>query len=91
MPQLLVNKILEKGDEILITELEHHSNYVPWHYLRENKGAVIKFAPINDDGDIIISELEKLITSKTKIIAITHLIKCYWNNSSSKRNYRYSS
>jgi cysteine desulfurase / selenocysteine lyase len=64
---------IQKGDEILITELEHHSNYVPWHYLREHKGAIIKFAPINDDGDIIISELEKLITPKTKIIAITHL------------------
>ena len=64
---------IKKGDEILITELEHHSNYVPWHYLRESKGAVIKFAPINDDGDIIISEFEKLITSKTKIIAVTHL------------------
>ena len=64
---------IKKGDEILITELEHHSNYVPWHYLRENKGAVIKFAPINDDGDIIIDELEKLISSKTKIIAVTHL------------------
>jgi len=64
---------IKKGDEILITELEHHSNYVPWHYLRENKGAIIKFAPINDDGDIIIGELEKLITPKTKILAITHL------------------
>jgi len=64
---------IEKGDEILITELEHHSNYVPWNYLRENKGAIIKFAPINDDGDIIISDFEKLINSKTKIIAITHL------------------
>jgi len=66
-------KYIEKGDEILITDLEHHSNYVPWHYLRENKGAVIKFAPINDEGDIIINEFEKLITTKTKIIAITHL------------------
>tara|TARA_B110000438_G_C15807848_1_gene648260 strand:+ start:1763 stop:2983 length:1221 start_codon:yes stop_codon:yes gene_type:complete len=66
-------KYIEKGDEILITDLEHHSNYVPWHYLRESKGAVIKFAPINDEGDIIISEFEKLITTKTKIIAITHL------------------
>ena len=64
---------IKKGDEILITELEHHSNYVPWHYLRETKGAVIKFAPINEDGDIIISKLKELITSKTKIIAITHL------------------
>jgi cysteine desulfurase / selenocysteine lyase len=64
---------IQKGDEILITELEHHSNYIPWHYLREYRGAVIKFAPINKDGDIIISELENLITSKTKIVSITHL------------------
>ena len=64
---------IKKGDEIIITELEHHSNYVPWHYLRESKGAIIKFAPINEDGDIIISELEKLISEKTKIIAVTHL------------------
>ena len=64
---------IKKGDEILITELEHHSNYVPWNYLRESKGAIIKFAPINDDGDLIISEFEKLITSKTKIVAVTHL------------------
>jgi len=66
-------KNINKGDEILLTELEHHSNYVPWHYLRESKGAVIKFAPINDDGDIIIEKLRDLITPKTKIIAVTHL------------------
>ncbi len=64
---------IKKGDEILITELEHHSNYIPWHYLRQSKGAIIKFAPINDDGDIIIEKFKKLITSKTKIIAITHV------------------
>ena len=64
---------IKKGDEILITELEHHSNYVPWHYLRETKGAVIKFAPINDYGDIIIEKLKDLISTKTKIIAVTHL------------------
>ena len=62
-----------KGDEILVTELEHHSNYVPWHFLRERKGAIIKFAPINDDGDIIIDKLKELITAKTKIVAVTHL------------------
>ena len=66
-------KNINKGDEILITELEHHSNYVPWHYLRETKGAIIKFAPVNDDGDIILDKLKDLITSKTKIIAVTHL------------------
>ena len=64
---------IKKGDEIIITELEHHSNYVPWHYLRETKGAIIKFAPINDDGDIVLEKLKELITSKTKIIAVTHL------------------
>ena len=64
---------IEKGDEILVTELEHHSNYVPWHFLRERRGAIIKFAPINEDSDIIIDELKKLITSKTKIVAVTHL------------------
>ena len=64
---------IKKGDEIIITELEHHSNYVPWHYLRETYGAIIKFAPVNDDGDIIISKFKDLITAKTKIIAVTHL------------------
>ena len=66
-------KYIKEGDEIIITELEHHSNYVPWHFLRQNKKAVIKFAPINEDGDIIIDELKKLITPNTKIIAVTHL------------------
>ena len=64
---------IEKGDEIIITELEHHSNYVPWHFLRETKKAIIKFAPINEDGDIIIDKFKELITSKTKIVAVTHL------------------
>ena len=64
---------IKQGDEILITELEHHSNYIPWHYLRVNKGAIIKFAPINDDGDILINKFKELINPKTKIIALTHL------------------
>ncbi|MDC0477245.1 SufS family cysteine desulfurase [Pelagibacteraceae bacterium] len=66
-------KHINKGDEILITELEHHSNYVPWHFLRLEKGAVIKFAPVNEDGDVEIDEIKKLISNKTKIIAITHI------------------
>ena len=64
---------IKKGDEILVSELEHHSNYVPWHYLRKNKGAVIKFIPINDDGDVKLEKLNELISPKTKIIAITHV------------------
>ena len=66
-------KHINKGDEILITELEHHSNYVPWHFLRSEKGAVIKFAPVNVNGDVEIDEIKKLISDKTKIIAITHI------------------
>ena len=66
-------KFINKGDEILTTELEHHSNYVPWHFLRKKKGAIIKFAPMNDNGEVEIDEIKKLITSKTKIIAVTHI------------------
>ena len=66
-------KYINKGDEILITELEHHSNYVPWHFIRKEKGAVIKFAPVNENGEVELDEIKKLISSKTKIIAITHI------------------
>ena len=66
-------KFINEGDEILLTELEHHSNYVPWHFLRKKKGAIIKFAPINSNGEVEIDEIKRLITNKTKIIAITHI------------------
>jgi len=66
-------RFLKEGDEILITELEHHSNYVPWHFLRKSKGVKIKFAEINDDGEITIESIKKKITSKTKLIGVTHL------------------
>jgi len=66
-------KFLKEGDEILITELEHHSNYVPWHFLRKSKGIKIEFAEVNDDGEVTIESINKKITSKTKLIAITHL------------------
>ena len=66
-------KFLKEGDEILITELEHHSNYVPWHFLRKSKGVKIKFAEINADGEITIESIKKKITSKTKLIGVTHL------------------
>jgi len=66
-------KYLKEGDEILLTELEHHSNYVPWHYLRKSKGIKIEFAEINENGEVTLESIEKKITKKTKIIAITHL------------------
>ena len=64
---------LQEGDEVLITELEHHSNYVPWHFLRKSKNIKINFAEINDDGEVTLEEIEKRITPRTKIISITHL------------------
>ena len=66
-------KYLKNGDEVLITELEHHSNYVPWHYLRQSKGIKVEFAEMNDEGEVTLESIEKKITSKTKIIALTHL------------------
>ena len=66
-------EFIKTGDEILVTELEHHSNYVPWHYIRKKKGAVIKFATVNDNGEVDINEFKKKITNKTKMIAFTHI------------------
>ena len=66
-------KYLKEGDEVLLTELEHHSNYVPWHFLRKTKGIKIEFAEVNSDGEITIESIEKKITKKTKLIAFTHL------------------
>src|ERR1041384_2103539 len=61
------------GDEIVISIMEHHSNIVPWHFLRERHGAVIKWAPVDDDGNFLIDEFEKLLTDRTKLVAITHM------------------
>ncbi|MCB1443586.1 MAG: cysteine desulfurase [Methyloceanibacter sp.] len=62
-----------EGDEILITIMEHHSNIVPWHFLRERQGAVLKWAPVADDGTFLLDEFEKLITPRTKMIAVTQM------------------
>jgi len=64
---------IHKGDEIIVSGLEHHSNMVPWQILATEKGATVKIIPVNDNGELILSELENLITSKTKIIAINHV------------------
>jgi cysteine desulfurase/selenocysteine lyase len=61
------------GDEVLITALEHHSNIVPWQMLCEEKGAKLKVAPIDQRGDVILEELEGLLTPRTKILAVSHV------------------
>ena len=62
-----------EGDEIVLSILEHHSNIVPWHFLRERKGAVIKWAPVDEDGNFLLDEFEKLLTPRTKIVSVTHM------------------
>ena len=61
------------GDEIVLSIMEHHANIVPWHFLRERQGAVIKWAPVDDDGNFLIDEFEKLLTDRTKMVAITQM------------------
>jgi cysteine desulfurase / selenocysteine lyase len=65
--------VIGEGDEIIISILEHHSNIVPWHFHRERRGAVIKWAPVDEDGNFLMDEFEKLLSPKTKIIAITQM------------------
>src|ERR671913_564448 len=62
-----------EGDEIILSIMEHHSNIVPWHFLRERKGAVIKWAPVDEEGNFLVEEFEKLFTARTKMVAITHM------------------
>ena len=64
---------IKKGDEILITAMEHHSNIVPWQMLCEQTGAVLKVAPINLQGELIYDEFEKLISDKTKLVSVVHM------------------
>ena len=64
---------IKQGDEIILSIMEHHSNIVPWHFHRERMGAVIKWAPVDEDGNFLLEEFEKLFTSRTKIVAITHM------------------
>ncbi len=64
---------VQAGDEIVLSIMEHHSNMVPWHFLRERQGAVLKWAPVDDEGNFLIDEFEKLLSPRTKLVAITHM------------------
>jgi cysteine desulfurase/selenocysteine lyase len=64
---------VKAGDEVLITAMEHHSNIVPWQILCEEKHAVLRVAPINDRGELILEEFEKLLNARTRIVAVTHV------------------
>ncbi len=64
---------IQAGDEIIVSEMEHHSNIVPWQFLCEDRGAVLKVIPMNDDGVLDMEAYEKLFTAKTKIVAVAHI------------------
>ena len=64
---------VQAGDEILITEMEHHSNIVPWQILCEEKGAVLRVAPIDDEGQLVLGELERLIGPRTRLLSLAHV------------------
>jgi cysteine desulfurase / selenocysteine lyase len=64
---------VKPGDEIIISAMEHHSNIVPWQILCEDRGAILKIIPMNEKGELLLKEYEKLLTSKTRMVAITHI------------------
>ena len=64
---------VSEGDEVIVTEAEHHSNIVPWQLMCKRKGAVLKVLPVDDSGHLILEKLEELLTDKTRIMAVTHI------------------
>ncbi|GLU56774.1 cysteine desulfurase [Dyadobacter frigoris] len=66
-------KFLKEGDEIIISTMEHHSNIVPWQMLCEEKGCVLRVIPINDEGELLMDEYEKMLSEKTKFVSVVHV------------------
>lgn len=64
---------IKQGDEIIVSNMEHHSNIVPWYVLCQEKGAILKVIPINEKGELLLDEFEKLISEKTKLVSIGHV------------------
>jgi len=64
---------IEEGDEIILSVMEHHSNIVPWHYLREEKGAVLKWVPVSDEGELDYDAYVEMLSPKTKMVALTQM------------------
>ena len=71
--QSFVRGRLQKGDEVIISAMEHHSNIVPWQIVCEEKGARIRVVPINDDGEFLIDEYERILSPRTKFVSVTHI------------------
>ncbi len=71
--QSFARPAVRAGDEIVLTQMEHHSNIVPWQLLREQTGIVLRVVPVNDAGELVIEELEKLINPRTRLVTLVHL------------------
>jgi len=68
-----ISSRIKAGDEVLVSALEHHSNIVPWQMLCERTGAILKVIPMNEKGELVLSEYDKLLSHKTKIVAVNHI------------------
>ncbi|MBU4040173.1 MAG: cysteine desulfurase [Alphaproteobacteria bacterium] len=68
-----IGQTIQPGDEILVSQMEHHSNIVPWHMLRERRGAVLKWIPVLDDGSLDMAACADLLGPRTKVVAVTHM------------------
>ncbi len=68
-----ISSMIHAGDEVLVSALEHHSNIVPWQMLCERTGAILKVIPMNEKGELVLSEYDKLLSDKTKIVAVNHI------------------
>jgi cysteine desulfurase/selenocysteine lyase len=68
-----ISTMIKAGDEVLVSALEHHSNIVPWQMLCERTGAVLKVIPMNEKGELVLQEYDKLLSDKTKIVAVNHI------------------
>ncbi|TAJ62111.1 cysteine desulfurase [Brevundimonas sp.] len=68
-----IGQSIQAGDEILVSQMEHHSNIVPWHMLRERRGAVLKWIPVLDDGSLDMAAYADLLGPRTKVVAVTHM------------------
>ena len=80
-------KYLNEGDEIIVSEMEHHSNIVPWQLIAEQKKAKIVVLPFSDSGELMIEKLPDLINRKTKIITVGACFQCFGNSESCGRNH----
>lgn len=67
------SSLLNKGDELIVSAMEHHSNIVPWQMLCERTGATLKVIPMNENGELVISEYEKILSEKTKLVFVNHI------------------